>query len=272
MKKAVSCAGLALIGAWFASPAAQAYVPPSGFIVKTMAAKHTGPKGVRVRSLVSSFDASNPARFRITSVFVADAGLIRSWVFDESGQQLYGGERKVASGGAPASVTALLFDSRLGRVQESLRKLGIPLRTEEELLALKDEEERRSIEVSSLGRWKKSIAWVLGGKDTKADAQLWVEKDTFLPIRLLTELQDSDGPREAQFENFRFYSEFPFPRLITWVVKNQALFREELVDFLVNPPELKTLHQPFTPGYTEAGNAAPSAVRDLISGYFEALR
>ncbi|MCM2322240.1 MAG: hypothetical protein NDJ90_03155 [Oligoflexia bacterium] len=276
------CASLvsALLGiaAIIAPLAAHAYVPPSAFIIKSMAAKHSGVKGIRVRGLVSSFQGGESGgvagpRFHVSSVFIVEGGVVRSCASDEQGKVLFVAERKIgATLDVPSAVDALLFDSQFRRLATALKKQALPIRTEEELLAMKDEEERRASEVLSLGRWKKSQAWIIGGKDEHAESQLWVEKDTFLPLRLIVDLRASDGPREAQFDNFRFFNEFPYPRLITWVERNQAILREELSDILANPPELKNFGKPLATGMTEAGEAASSEVRDLLRKYFETLR
>jgi len=56
------------------------------------------------------------------------------------------------------------------------------------------------VSVSSFGRFQDMIAYVLGAEyPDQTRSQLWIEKDTFLPIRLLLKRNDAD------FLEFRYY-------------------------------------------------------------------
>lgn len=252
------------------SPEARAYLPPSQFLVKTIANKRVAPKGVRAKTVVTSIEADQPTstHFKVTTVAHADRGVLRSFVFDDAGQQLYAHERKMGASTGDLTLgeisTEVLFDSNTERLISVLRAAGIPVLREADAQA-----EQSPAETMFLARWKKTVAWVIGPrKDFKA--QLWIEKDTFLPIRLVW---DGSNPRELQFEGFRFTSEFPFPRAIAFVQDGNLRFREELTEVSVNPvADIKAFAQPITPGFTEAGNNAPDAVKELIRRYFEVLR
>jgi hypothetical protein len=253
------------------SPAAWAYVPPSQFLVKTLVTKHGGIKGVRIRSIVSGMDGekASGAVFKETTWFDSAKRLLRSWATDEADHKLYVIERPAD---ALTAADQLLLDSDPRAVMTMLKTHGVPVKSEEELLALPTEEDRRSAETLALARFNGGVDWVIGRRG-KPEPQLWLEKDTFLPTRFL--MSETDGSlEELQFGSYRFYREFPFPRSITVLGKTGApVLRDELTDLTVSPAKLEAeLKTPVQAGWTDAGNSAPAALRDLIRSYYEQLR
>jgi hypothetical protein len=254
------------------STAALAYVPPSSFIIKSVASKHGGFKGVKVRSIVTAMEGEKPGttRFKVVTYFNPQTGTLHAHAYDERGQKLYSVERRDDSATA---ADALLFWRDESKVAAALKARGIPIRTEDELLKMKDEDERRLSEQERLARWNSSIAWVIGAP-AEGSPQLWIEKDSFLPLRLIAGPRpesDSSDQVDLQFEGQRHYREFPFPRVVVAVQKKQPLFRDEVQDvtLVLDANEFKN---PLTPGFTEAGNSASGSMRDLIQKYFEVLR
>jgi hypothetical protein len=261
----------------FSAPAF-AYVPPSAFIVKTVASKHAGIKGVRLRSIVSGMEGEkvSSTRFKAVTYYNPSTGTLRSYAVDDSNQRLYAVERKTDSATA---ADALLFWSNGKNVDLVLKARGIPVRTAEELITMKDEDERRASEVESLARWGNAVVWVIGkeaaSKGAKSEApvdpQLWIEKDTFLPIRLIASPQMDGALLDLQFEGQRFYHEFPYPRVITAISKKDPVLRDEVQE-LALVLDASEFRQPLVPGFTSAGNSVSSNVHDLIQKYFELIR
>jgi len=248
------------------------YIPPSQFLIKTLVGKHASTKGIRIRSVVTALDSSGKpleARFRVINSFDPVTRVLRSWATDASDQKLYRVERQPSE---QKPITFLTLDSSLPDVTRVLMDRGIPIRTEEELLKLTTAEERRNAEVLSLRRWKKSPTWVIG-RIEKNEPQLWLEKDSFLPLRFVFKPVGEDPSREIQLEGYRFYQGFPWPKLITVLGENDTpLMQEEVfeVTFATPLPEMKGSVDP--QGFTEAGNSLPSATRALIGSYFQTLR
>jgi hypothetical protein len=253
---------------------AHAYVPPSHFLVKTLAAKKAGAKAVRYRTVVQALEGGHPSgpRFRQLTVYDFGTHVLRSTAQDDQGHDLYVIERRLGMAGSAPLADYLIFENQAALVELQLKSVGIPIRTEEDLASLPDEEARVKAERTFLSRWKSDVAWVVGERG-KPDAQLWLEKDAFLPLRLAAR---RDGEEyELRFDGFRFTREVPFPRAVT-LLKGVAesarpALREELteVNLVSSAPELRTAA---TPGFTEAGNSADSAVRDLIQAYYQYLR
>lgn len=275
-----------ILGTWgiwasLAAPAAWAYVPPSQFIVKSMTGKRAGYKGLRLRTTVYAMEGQRAGGTGFKQVTIFDAGsrVMRSRAYDQSGRELYAMERRLNEaspvvGGMP--VAALLMDPSLESVSRILRGAGVPVRTEAELLEMKDEEERRASEVTSLVRLGSVVGWAIGpGKRDLAWPQLWVEKDTFHPLRMIE--RTDEGTVDVRFESFRYFREYAFPRTITVLRASreegaqEPKLREELADLIVNP-EMTELRSPLAQGFTDAGNSADGVIRDLIRLYYAALR
>ena len=274
-------AALGLCAGFFWATAASAYIPPSQFIVRTMAVKRQGNKAFRVRTTVYEMEGQRTSgtSFKQITVFDLNSRVMRSRAYDNAGKELYAVERRLhehspIAGGLP--VAALLLDQSTDSLSRVLRTAGIPIRTEAELSDMKDEEERRSTEVTSLGRLGSVVGWVIGpGKKDLAWPQLWIEKDTFHPMRLVE--RTDEGTLDVRFSEFRYYKEIPFPRVITVLRASrdegaqEPMLREELADVIINP-EMGEMRSPLVQGFTDAGNSADGSVRDLIRLYYASLR
>jgi len=95
------------------------------------------------------------------------------------------------------------------------------------------------VSVSSLGRLEDRYGYVVGARfpDENA-AQLWVAKDTFLPMRLLlppAAMSSGEGPVEIRYRNWTFVDGLAYPMHI--VLRQNHQIKEEIrVDRLqVNP-------------------------------------
>ncbi len=268
------------------SAAAHAYIPPSFHLVKAVASKRAAAKGFRWRSVVSGWDGSKPSgpRFRQVGYFDAKSRILRSRAFDEAGKEIYAVERKLDSElGFGRVALALLVDSSPESLARVLKEAAVPVVTEEDLVSVEDEEGKRRLESQFMGRWNRTqVAWVIGkpGKGPERgddlQPQLWVEKDTFLPSRYLA--RDTEGNSiEARFGQFRFVREVPFPRTIELIrpdskpAGGEVLVHEEVSEVLVIS-DASEFSRPLVSGYTEEGESADSAVRELIRITYMYLR
>lgn len=251
------------------SQVAWAYVPPSEFLVKSMIAKHGGIKGLRIKSVVTAYEEGKPesTHFKLHMVFDPKLQSIRCWALNDQDQPLFTIERKENE--YPLAARLLLSTQAPG-VVKVLKDEKIPIKTEEELFILPDENERRSAEISSFRRWKNTMAWVIGNNSTLKDSglpQLWIEKDSFLPLRIVTQ-------REIHYEGFRFMYGYPWPQTISLmesVGKEHPALREELSEMHVATMAAEFKH-PIKPGFTDAGNAISGSLKRLIETYFQLIR
>ncbi|CAK9249844.1 unnamed protein product [Sphagnum jensenii] len=124
-----------------------------------------------------------------------------------------------------------------------------------------------------LKRWNGASAWVIGKPTT---AQFWIEKDSFLPVRLIVKDQD------IQYSRYRYSQDLPFPRTISMAQTGTAgkpgemEFEEAVGDSSVNSPgnekilNMGTIAKDATAEgfFTDAGNAASGTLKDLIKKYY----
>ena len=253
---------LIAVSALILTSSAYAYVPPSEFIVKTIASKRHGVRSIRVRSVLTAVQNGQPQGQKLKETVWIDYTnhLIRSRMDDESGRELYAIERRLDAN-IPL-VDLLLLDSQPEVLAKGLRQNGIPIRSEAELLSMKSEEERRLSETESIARITGGIAWVIGNMTD--GSQLWVEKDTFLPVKLVVKSDDKNY--EMIFDGFRYAKEVPYPK-----VMNVAGIRIESTDMGVNV-DMSEMKSTLRPGFTEAGESLDSATSELIRHFYQLVR
>lgn len=268
MKKLFLFAVITSVLGW--SVGSFAYIPPSQFILKTWANKHSGVKGIKIKTLVTAYDGNKPTdiHFKEVSVYSPETQVLKSWATDESEKKLYYSEKKIDTW---SPISKLLISHDWHQLSLNLRERGIPVKTEQELLALRTESDRMKLENLALQRWNGGFAWVIGSTPSKEgnSPQIWFEKDTFLPLRMVYSRQDSDLA-EVRFENYRFFREFPYPRTSSVLRKGSTYFTSQLIELIVDGEKL--LPGGATPGFTEAGNSISSGMRELIRAYYEQFR
>lgn len=234
---------------------AWAYLPPAPFVIKTLAAKHLPMKSVRLRTLVSSMDGS--AQFREWMSYDVRSRVLRSAAIDSQDRVLYSVQRKLGSveEGEGLKASQLLFETQQGMMVKAIEKSSLPL------------------EAQRLGRSGAQVAWVIGAAE---GTQLWIEKDSFLPLRYVAPPQDSS--LELRFEGYRFNREFPYPRTVA-LVRGQGegmkrLLSAETQEILVNPESADPQAPRFSEesGWTAEGQAAPGSIRELIQSYYRWIR
>jgi len=304
-----------------AVPEAHAYIPPSGFLVKSLAAKRSGFKTVRIRSIVSSLSSataagvpiSMPVHFREVTEYDFKTRLLRSRATDDTNQvvlyqlerRLPGAQPGVASSGA-AIIDSVILDSNPDALARSLVANGIPVKRESDLPGYDNIEQRRAAEMTWLGRISASgavssgassstgpstskeaqrTAWVIGGESTPAKRlenlkpQFWIEKDTFLPLRIV--FPDGDGFLDAHLDGNRTFHELSLPKAIVLFQASSTgpsnalvpIMKDELAEAAVDV-ELTVLSKSGESfgGFTEAGNASSPELQELLRRYYGSVR
>lgn len=260
--------GLGLILSWSSFEQAFAYIPPSQYILRKMTASHLSLKTIRIRSQVVAMDGEKESstRIKVTTWVNLQNGLLKSWATDPEDHELFRLFRTPAS---YTPVEAVLLGTQTAVVTQTLKDVGIPVRSEAELLRLQTETDRQQAEMEFLARWKGLVAWVIGAK---SGPQIWMEKDRFVPMRLIFQPKGDSSTIDVQIDSFRYYREMPYPRWIRVADKTGTpIFREELTDFSVNPG-MTEARGTEAHGFTEAGNSASSSTKELVQKYFEWIR
>jgi hypothetical protein len=243
-----------------------AYIPPSQFVIKTWVHKHQGSKNLRLKTLVTAIENDKPTGvgFRETLWIHSDNLSFKGIASDDQDRKLFRFER---TGGNASLISRLLLSRDVHDVTHQLRGVGIPIRTEDELLRLKTEADRRKAESQSLMRWNSGFSWVIGQPED-SQGQLWIEKDTFLPVKLVY-TGAKDGARyELRFENYRFFRDFPYPRVTQLYRNGTWIFSSQLVDLSIEPESVASRGT----GLTDMGRSAPSGVKDLMQVYYDVFR
>jgi hypothetical protein len=263
---------LVLAGLTLASLTAWAYIPPASFILHEVAKKHIEYTTIRVRSNIVAVDGNgNPTglKLRETTFMNNRDGALRSWVTDETGKVLYSIERveNVASKSMKTPVVAaVLFDTNSVRMASVLKSVGIQIPHGKDANSTA---ENTGGDKMNLRRWNQTVAWVLG-----KEAQLWIEKDTFIPVRVIAPPRMDSQLYDFQMENFKYFDEYAYPRLGTLyqVGKKAPILKAELVDVILDPSLPASEFPKEKEGFTEAGQSASSQVRDLIETYYRLIR
>lgn len=251
------------------------YIPPSQFLMKTWFTKHSG-KNIKISSSVNGYEGTEQATgsisFKETLHFHPQTKLLRSLATDETGKKLFSLEKNLDT---LAPIAQFLLGSDFKEVSLLLKSRGVPIKTDEDFAPLKTEPEKLALESESLGRWQGKVAWVIGptGQDLKVDTgpQLWFEKDSFLPLRLIyLESKDpnsrSSSLVEFQFDQYKITSEFAYPRIIHVLKNKKKIFSVQLLDMTVESEKLGHLPKSL------AENSSPEGVMSLIQLYYDTLR
>jgi hypothetical protein len=256
---------------------AHAYIPPSEYLTRTMAQKRQALKSAKIRGVVlglNSEGALTGARFIEETIYDGLTGTIRSFALDEQNTELYRMERSIhkesQTKDSATLVSTVLFETKPMLLINEFKRWDVPVKTEDDLIKFQSEEERRNAEKTFFGRQKLpgglQVSWVIG--DSKGN-QLWIEKDTFLPVKIL--LTGSEKT-EVNFDSFKVSREVPFPRVLSVTSEKELVFREEVQDVTINPTDLSDSRKAAGLGFTEAGNAVDSEVRELIRKYYKLVR
>ncbi len=233
-----------------------AYSPPPSFILRSWVNRRgnaNNTKKIKIRSLVtlSEKGKSTSERFKDLTV-VVDGQLLRSWALDETDHVLYFQEKALST----SSLTAkLLLSSSSSELLRALKEAGFT-------------------ELVTLVRWKGSVAWAIGQKPLKKEnLQLWMEKESFIPMRMMIPESPGHAGVSLSFDNFR--RDTPFPRLITVADSGDdsqgSQMSSQLLDLAVNS-EFTKLPKIATSGFTSAGEASSALLKSAIRRYYELLR
>ena len=98
------------------------------------------------------------------------------------------------------------------------------------------------VDVSSFGRFQDKIAYVVGAQyPDEAPSQLWVQKDTFLPLRWILKTSADDGFLEFRYHRWQKIDNIQYPMNIE-CYQNGRLVREiNVKSYSLNPTFPKEL-------------------------------
>lgn len=200
------------------STQAAAFVPPTSFILRRMAAKVSGLRGLSAEvggeldvsgawtSAQGRLHIAAPDRFRLELTH-AGGRTVETWL--GAARSLQGaGQAQTSTAKASHPVVALFF----GNARAYLGEVGIDAST------------------VTLGRHGAQVCWVIGSKAEDASKpQLWIDKETFLPVRILTFDGEPRRASEWRFDGYERGAAGGFPRQLEQHVDGKRVLRVGIV-------------------------------------------
>ncbi len=245
-----------LIGSlFFGGHAAQAYIPPSNFQIAALAKKHRNLKSIRVKTRITG----PSGQIREIGYFDAKTQIWKARFVDSNDHEIYAFERKLGITDSLASL--LLFETNAASIMRALKTAGVPVVTDEDLLALPDEPARRAAEKTSIGRLDHKVGWVIG----EGNPSLWILKDDFVPLKLVA------GGAEIRFEETKFTRDFPYARSISIFRGSDFVLKGEAMEVILNP-DLTDMHAIQVSGIPAISSALPGEERTLIEQWVQWIR
>ena len=231
----IATAGMAFLltaGLMFlASPVSRAYVLPGGQVLALMEEKRAVPQSLEVRQAVSQLPLDGSPRMAAAlreTLHFSYPDRFRADTVGEGYQRVSirtPQDRLVVVNGQVQTGPAerfevykdILLNHSRAAMADYLLRLGIDLN------------------LTSLGRFEDDYCFVIGASyPDQSTAQLWIQKDTFRPVRLLlpsSALNPQEGPLEVRFLDWGQIEGAVHPMLIQIYRKHQ-LFREMRVETL----------------------------------------
>ena len=166
----------------------------------------------------------------------------------------------------------LLFERVPHALVQYMIDWGIPVMRDQDLLTYEKESERRKAEHTRIRRYEEKVAWVIGNPSTASDSpQLWVEKDTFLPLRAVLPPLEGNPGVEFRFGNYRYTSGFQYPTEMSLIEPGNPEIRATLEKLDIITKNRKPERER-PDGFTEAGSSVGSSLRSLVTRFYRTVR
>lgn len=140
----------------------------------------------------------------------------------------------------PGEALTVIDDSIVSQSENRLYSYGI-LFSYGRRAELTDRLKKQGIDmhVSSLGRLEKAICYVIGARYPDADvAQLWIDRETFMPVRLVASPADKDDQmpaKEIRFSQWRRFNGIRYPGEMVFLEKGTAVQKITVDSIEANP-------------------------------------
>lgn len=226
-----------------------AYVPPAEFQIQKLTEKRKDQKFVVIETWIDAVDADQVTgvRFKDTTQIDFESGQWTSVATFEE-KVLIKKTRSMADLRVPVGAL-LLFGNKPETLASALISKDIPIRKETEKLRIQ--------------RFEGEFAWLIGDVAASASS-LWIQKDSFLPLKLFRPIEGQDTT-ELRFKQYTFYKAFPYPRVIEISLQGKTALRAsmERIDF---PKTRVSFDQ------SQEGMAVTDSLKSILTPYYEWLR
>jgi hypothetical protein len=264
---------LALHGATFA------YIPPSFYLMEKIAGPRENLRSLYIKNNVSELSEDGIEDPRFYEVVLVDfqKKLVESRLYDSSDRELYSVQRRLT--GARIKETPILnflfFGNDPEILSRAMRSRGVPVRSRVAYEAQETPEERRASEDLHLKRVHdeidepKKVFWLVGKEPNELEShQVWLERHSFKPVRLITTATSSDTSfADYRFEGYKDYGRFSYPKKTLVYRENLAVFGVEAVKVLTNP-KMDRPSGSVVGGFTERGQGRGDDDRRFILQYY----
>lgn len=253
----------------FSAAVAQAAIPPSATIIKRLAAKHQTSKAFIASGRLIQWEGEAPGAIQLKETLSYDpkTKLLYAQLHGIDGRVIYSVQRTLRGAVPPETppTSWLMLSDDPESIMTALKNHLIPIRTESELLGFATEKERRDAELTRLGRAEGKIAWMIGPKpepDLQDFPELWIEKDTFNPLRW------KNSSADVRFGKMQNYAGLSLPSE-TRLLIGARTHAQIVLDQVQTGVDPKSFSPPTTP---QNEDAVPSEIRDLVRLYSKYLR
>lgn len=236
--------------------AAQAYVPPSAYMIEQMAKKRRTLKGLRVKTRITGVST----QIKEVAWYDAATRTLKARILDANDLEIYAYERKISPQDSLASV--VLLESNADTILKSLLAQGIPVVTKEAIAQMTTEPERRALEKTSIGKLDTKVGWIIGS----ANPSFWILKDEFTPLKLAIK-----GDVEIRFEETKTMRDFPYSRAISLYKGGDFVLKGEAIEVMVNP-DLTDMKSINVVGVPSIPSSLDSSTRGLIEQWVQWIR
>lgn len=262
---------------------AHAYIPPTEFLVSQITKRKQGFQNLTVTSVIQELSKSGPTQvqFKETTLIDFSSGRLFSHAYEVEGRDSFAIQKSLSRSSAsgvpsfddlnrPPFFDFLFFTADAPLVDLILFHHQLPILFGSALEKLSSEEDKRKAEKTFIRRWNQRIFWVITQNPVLQDApplssELWIEKDSFLPMRFRTLIKGD--VLEFWFENYRFVKDYAYPQEVTVQLRGQPLLKASLDKIEINrkikPTDLKL---------RTATSSISSDIRRLIQTYYTFLR
>lgn len=269
---------LAGLSALVMSASAYAYVPPSFFIVRTIAKKHSAVDEGRFRHKVTFYKSDGePLRTLSETVVLTNSENAIVQLSDENGNPVATRTRRLVGSRADEINRPVPYDLLImkdgANIFSHFKQLGLPLKTESDLYAEKEGNLPYKPESTvAFARYDRRVAVVVSDAEKKVASdvktpQLWVEKDSLLPLRAVfpspPEVGISSEPLEFRFSGYHVYKGLLYPRVMHVYRKGELWAKVETQDVQLTAgtrPEIKN------------NSDVDGSVKDALEMYFKWVR
>lgn len=281
---------LTLLSLFIISAQAFAYIPPSDFQVNQIAKKKAHLDKLIITSSVNLIknQAEETGIFFEKVQIDYKTGTLQSLILNHNQEILFFTEysfnpkedknsndrvqhRRIKSKIQSPGTLLLLLPNELD-MRTPLMSRSIPIQKEEDLALLATNEERIAAETLSL-RDKLKPVWVIGDHEkNKSQGELWVEKDSFLPQKLVWPFKnDEDKVAQLVMNGYKAFGSLIYPQEILYMTNEQPVLRVLTTQVDTSPQKIDWIPSS-RQGWLNEDKVISPELKEAVDAYYKVIR